>query len=430
MSSSQLRVPPQKRTNLVYQTVPTDGKGVERLLLQLRPHLEPAGYYERLVRAAEHRRIADISSLGSQAVNEISGFDGWDTLTDLMMAVEQQSELVSEDKVRSEPEQVAQMDDGSHSRTPHAHVAGGDMPGSHTTRVGDSSAYIPACISITSGSTLTRDGMGGDPPGLNTYMRDRPCSAPESHDSGSSTGSRVSCRTASPRGIRSNRRGRKSLRSIMSSIAQLRISTFGRTATTQVQQMDVEDSGKGSDGKNASPIKKRSTSRKSKSKGLGGDKNSGSGGGGDGNDPNGPEKGDASSSSSSDDESDEEFCESMDEEPCEGEDDFDEGTSREKQEQRRKEARRMALCLVDQGEIDMYYMFINFVGLLSWQARLLVAQHGYAINCRASLAGYHFTKEKRSSWDTQVSYWGSKFTNSKGTSYTIRLQPLQIARFK
>ena len=154
-------------------------------------------------------------------------------------------------------------------------------------------------------------------------------------------------------------------------------------------------------------------------------------GGGDGHDPNDdPKKDDDSSSSSSDDDSDEEFCESMSEEPCEGEDDFDEDISKDKQERRRKEARRMALCLVDQGEIDMYYMFINFVGLLSWQARLLVAQHGYAINCRASLAGYHFTKDKRSSWDTQVSYWGSKFTNSKGTSYNIRLQPLQIDRFK
>ena len=106
---------------IVYQTIPTDGKDVERLLSQLRPHLQPAGYYDRLVQAAEHRRIEDISSLGSQAINEITGFDAWDTLTDHMVAVEQrhatpESELlVSEDMVRSEPERLAQMDDGSHS---------------------------------------------------------------------------------------------------------------------------------------------------------------------------------------------------------------------------------------------------------------------------------------------------------------------------
>ena len=64
----------------------------------------------------------------------------------------------------------------------------------------------------------------------------------------------------------------------MSNIAQLRISTFGRTAAPAQTQMEVEDSGKGNDGKDTSPTKRKPTSRK-KGKGSGGGKNSSSGGG-------------------------------------------------------------------------------------------------------------------------------------------------------
>lgn len=105
---------------------------------------------------------------------------------------------------------------------------------------------------------------------------------------------------------------------------------------------------------------------------------------------------DSSSPSDEDDDEEEEFLEDIRDEPLEGEEHFNKNTSLKNIAVRSRDSKRMALYLVDQDEVDMYYMFINVVGLLPWQALLLVSQLGYGIISHDSLAGYHFTKSSSS----------------------------------
>ena len=119
----------------------------------------------------------------------------------------------------------------------------------------------------------------------------------------------------------------------------------------------------------------------------------------------------------------------IEDKPLEGEECFNKKISLENLEMCKREAKRMGLCLVNQDEVDMYYMFINVVGLLSWQARLLVCQHGYGIGSRDCLAGYHFTKSSSSTLEAQLNNWGRPWT-IKGKAYSIRLQPAQIENLR
>ena len=87
----------------------------------------------------------------------------------------------------------------------------------------------------------------------------------------------------------------------------------------------------------------------------------------------------------------------------------------------------MGLYLSSRGELDMYYMFIDFVGMQPWQARLLVAAHGHGLSDRKKLAGYHSVKT--SHLDTHMYSWGKRI-KLKGREYHISLHPDQIERFR
>ena len=104
------------------------------------------------------------------------------------------------------------------------------MHGNHTTRVGEGSALIPACISVTSASTLTRDGVRGDPLGPDTVMQEQPSSPPESYDFGGSAGRCLPCGTAPPHVHRTRRRGGKAIKFLCSRLSGLGIASLARGA--------------------------------------------------------------------------------------------------------------------------------------------------------------------------------------------------------
>ena len=104
------------------------------------------------------------------------------------------------------------------------------MHGNHTTRVGNGSAPISACISVTSASTLTRDGVGGDPLGPDITMQEQPPCVPEPNGPGGSAGWCLPCSTAPPRMHGSRRKGGIAMKLLCSRLSGLGIHSLARNA--------------------------------------------------------------------------------------------------------------------------------------------------------------------------------------------------------